>query len=337
MSGFFSQEQLARVLPSAFCLLPSAFCLLFQGDDLMKAANLLKVFAWCFALMAVNPSFAEGLITFSNGEIADADEINNNFSVLNSRLNNVENMNFGFVGDNIQAYKLLQVDCSENAAALSQAWEANYATNQIKFVINGRCEWPYPDVGFSGKSVIISGAAEAAECPAVLPSIEATSLGISYGGLWLQCVKFESNTFIAAYANGYIRLENITKTTSDQTITVWIRNNSTLRVFGAIQLNDVRAEGGSHVNLRPYAAPSIESLQLLASSTLWCNGCSGDISLLKLRDGSDASFTPAGSGLNVTTLDAAQGARISVNAVNGDMVIAKEILTENAIVYRRSE
>lgn len=91
------------------------------------------------------------------------------------------------------------------------------------------------------------------------------------------------------------------------------------------------------MTFRPYAAPSIEKLQLLASSTFWCNYCSGDISLFKLRDGSDASATPFGSGLNVTTLDAAQGARISVNTVYADMVIAKEILTENAIVYRRSE
>lgn len=302
----------------------------------MRAANLLKVFACCFALMAASPSFAQGLTTFNNGEIADADEINNNFSVLNSRLNNVENMNFGFLGSNIQAYKLVEVDCSGNAAALSQAWEANYATNQIKFLINGRCEWPYPDVGFSGKSVIISGAADA-ECPAVLPSIEATSLEIAYGGLWLQCLEFDSDTSINSYANGYVRLENVTKTTPDQTITVLIRNNSTLRVFGTTQLSDVQAAGGSHVTLRPYAAPSIEKLQLLASSTLWCNYCSGDINLLKLRDGSDASFTPAGSGLSVTTLDAAQGARISVNAVNGDVVIANEILAENATVYRRSE
>jgi hypothetical protein len=291
--------------------------------------------------MAVNPSFAQDLITFSNGESADADEVNNNFSVLNSRLNNVENMNFGFVGDNIQAYKLVQVDCSADAAALTKANEANYATTQIKFLITGRCEWSYPDVGFSGKSVIISGKAEdGAECPAVLPSIasiEATSLEIAYGGLWLQCLEFDSDTSINSYANGYVRLENVTKTTPDQTITVRIRNNSTLRVFGTTQLSDVQAAGGSHVTFRPYAAPSIEKLQLLASSTFWCNYCSGDISLFKLRDGSDASATPFGSGLNVTTLDAAQGARISVNTVYADMVIAKEILTENAIVYRRSE
>ena len=305
----------------------------------MKAVNVLKVFAWCFALIAVNPSFAQGLITFSNGEIADADEVNNNFSVLNSRLNNVENMNFGFVGNNIQAYKLVQVDCSADAAALNKASEANYATTHIKFLINGRCDWPNPpDVGFSGKSVIISGMAEGTlECPDELPSIEATPHAIAYGGLWFECVQFDGDVFIAAYANGYIRLGNISTVTSDQTITVWVRNNSTLRVFGTAQLDTVGAWGGSHVNLRMSEATSIGSLNLYASSTLWCNFCFGNINRLTMRDGSDASFNPSGSGLNITTLDAAQGARISVNAVNGDVVIENEILAENATVYRRSE
>ena len=305
----------------------------------MKVASVLKVFAWCFALITVNPSFAQGLITFSNGEIADADEINSNFSALDSRLNEVEDMNFGFVGNNIQAYKLVQVDCAADAAALTKAWEANYATNQIKFLINGRCDFPYPNVGFSGKSVIIEGQPEGTlECPDVLPSIVSPSgLGIAYGALWLNCVKLDGDTFIAAYANGYIRLGNISTVTSDQTITVWVRNNSTLRVFGTAQLDTVRAEGGSHVTLRGDEATSIGSLNLYASSTLWCNFCFGNINRLTMRDGSDASFNPSGSGLNITTLDAAQGARISVNAVNGDVVIENEILAENATVYRRSE
>ena len=304
----------------------------------MKVASVLKVFAWCFALITVNPSFAQGLITFSNGEIADADEINSNFSALDSRLNEVEDMNFGFVGNSIQAYKLVQVDCAADAAALTKAWEANYATNQIKFLINGRCEWPYPDVGFSGKSVIIGGQPEGTlECPDELPSIEAAPHAIAYGGLWFECVQFDGDVFIAAYANGYIRLGNISTVTSDQTITVLLRNNSTLRVFGTAQLDTVRAEGGSHVTLRMSEATSIGSLNLYASSTLWCNFCFGNINRLTMRDGSDASFNPSGSGLNITTLDAAQGARISVNAVNGDVVIADEILAENATVYRRSE
>jgi len=305
----------------------------------MKVASVLKVFAWCFALITVNPSFAQGLITFSNGEIADADEINSNFSALDSRLNEVEDMNFGFVGNSIQAYKLVQVDCAADAAALTKAWEANYATNQIKFLINGRCDFPYPNVGFSGKSVIIEGQPEGTlECPDVLPSIVSPSgLGIAYGALWLNCVKLDGDTFIAAYANGYIRLGNISTVTSDQTITVWVRNNSTLRVFGTAQLDTVRAEGGSHVTLRGDEATSIGSLNLYASSTLWCNFCFGNINRLTMRDGSDASFNPSGSGLNITTLDAAQGARISVNAVNGDVVIENEILAENATVYRRSE
>ena len=314
----------------------------------MKAVNVLKVFAWCFALITVNPSFAQGLITFSNGEIADADEINSNFSALDSRLNEVEDMNFGFVGNNIQAYKLVQVDCAADAAALTKAWEANYATNQIKFLINGRCDFPYPNVGFSGKSVIIEGQPEGTlECPDVLPSIVSPSgLDIAYGALWLNCVKLDGDTFIAAYANGYIRLGNISTAASDQTITVWLRNNSTLRVFGPVQLDNVRAWGGSQVTLEPVqasasapvtVAPPIESLQLYASSTLWCNGCSGNVTTLTMRGGSDASFVPRSPGLNVTTLDAAQGARISVNAVNGDVVIENEILAENATVYRRSE
>lgn len=303
----------------------------------MRAVAFLKALIWCSALTATNLGFAQGLTTFSNGETADADEINNNFSALDSRLNNIEDMNFGFVGNNIQAYKLVQVDCSEDAGALNQANAANYATNQIKFLINGRCDWTYPDVGLSGKSVIISGSAEdTLECPDVLPSIGAVSIDLSYGKLWLDCIQFDSDTVIAAYANGYLRLGNISTATSDKTISVWLRNNSTLRVFGPAQLDTVRAWGGSHVTLRPDGgSTSIGSLDLYASSTLWCNWCFGNITKLTMRDGSDASLAPNGSGLNITTLDAAQGARISVSAFNGDVVIAEEILTENATVYRR--
>ena len=123
---------------------------------------------------------------------------------------------------------------------------------------------------------------------------------------------------------------------SAQTITTEVRSNSTLRVFGSVQLDTVRARGNSQVFLHAQFTNSIGSLQLSSSSSLWCYGCGGSIDSLTMRDGSDASLAPRTSDFTITTLDAAQESRVFINTTFGKNVsIANENLIENSVVYRR--
>jgi hypothetical protein len=307
----------------------------------MKPALLLRTLTCCFALVVTDLCAAQSLTTFRNGDVADAEEINSNFSALDSRLQNLESVDAGTAATQFGVFKVVSVDCSENAAALVEAYDAIYQTSHIHFIVSGRCDGPDGrGVGQLGKHYMITGGELGFPCPTPLPSISneaSVILDATAGSLFLECLQFDSSVFISSFANGYIRLQNISVAQSEQTITIDVRSNSTLRVFRSVQLDSVRARGNSQVFLHAQFTDSIDSLRLLHSSSLWCFFCGGDINSLRMREGSVASLVPGTSDLSVTTLDAGQESRVFINTAQKDVSIANENLIENSVVYRRSE
>lgn len=306
----------------------------------MNPVLLFRVLICCFGLAAADLCAAQSLTTFRNGDVADADEINGNFSALDSRLQNLESVDAGTAATQFGVFKVVSVDCSENAAALVEAYEAIYQTSHIHFIVSGRCDGPDGrGVGQLGKHYMITGGELGFPCPTPLPSISneaSVVLDATAGSLFLECLQFDSSVSISSFANGYIRLQNISVAQSAQTITTFVRSNSTLRVFGSVQLDTVRARGNSQVFLHTQFTNSIGSLQLSSSSSLWCYVCGGSIDSLTMRDGSDASLAPGTSDFTITTLDAAQESRVFINTTFGKNVsIANENLIENSVVYRR--
>lgn len=103
---------------------------------------------------------------FSPSTPAKAAEVNENFDFLNSRLNGLENSSLS--GDS--GTQEFEVDCTENPAALSEAYLANRFIENVGFLITGSC---YGDITVPrvegeaaaqvhGQVIFITGADESA-------------------------------------------------------------------------------------------------------------------------------------------------------------------------------
>ena len=309
----------------------------------MYLPNKLLIFL-SVAVLAI-PALSQGLASFENGTVADADAINSNFSVLDGRLSTLESEGASYSGSNIIGYSRVLVDCAANNLALVEAiGSLDPKIDRVKFEISGECqEWQYPIVpGFQGKSIVIGGQLEGGTCNPELPTIGSGSasitLGIAGGSLWVNCVKFDADaTYINAYAHAYVRLEGISVKTADQVLEARLLNNSTLRVFsggGATHFDAIKATNGSVVNIK-YGAGTVGQLRLNASSVLWCEFCTGRIESLTLREASSATLWPSGSNLTIGTLDATQRSITFINSLYGTVAIENQ--SESSTVDIRSE
>tara|TARA_Y100000994_G_scaffold248995_1_gene258521 strand:+ start:28523 stop:28864 length:342 start_codon:yes stop_codon:yes gene_type:complete len=72
---------------------------------------------------------------FSPSTPAKASEVNENFDFLNSRLNELEANGMPNNGGTLS----LDIDCTENPAALNEAYLANKFTQSLSFSIAGSC------------------------------------------------------------------------------------------------------------------------------------------------------------------------------------------------------
>ena len=312
------------------------------GADMQLPAKLLvSLVAVAFA----GPVFSQGLTTFENGKVADADAINSNFSQLDNRLQTLESEGASYSGNNIIGYNRVLVDCAANNSALAEAIRSlNPKIDQVRFEISGECRELQDNFapGWQGKNIVISGRLEgAAECPPELPVIgsgnASVRLGIAGGSLWLDCVEFDADTaYVSAYANAYIRIDAVSVKAADQRLEAVLWNNSTLRVFGdygATHFAAIKATNSSAVNLR--GAITVDQLRLNVSSVLWCEFCSGRIESVTMREASNATLWPSGSNLAIGTLDATQRSITFINSVYGTVTIENQ--SESSVIDIRSE
>ena len=131
---------------------------LIVGRIQVRPLPSLRTLICCLVVAVADLCAAQGLTTFRNGDVADADEINGNFSALDSRLQNLESVDAGTAATQFGVFKVVSVDCSENAAALVEAYDAIYQTSHIHFIVSGRCDGPDGrGVGQLGKHIMITG------------------------------------------------------------------------------------------------------------------------------------------------------------------------------------
>ena len=88
-------------------------------------------------LLFSNPLLAQELVEFENGKVADADDINGNFDLLESQIDELSaQLKPGFDGST-QVY---EVDCAENPEALQEVVNDGVSANaQLQISINGSC------------------------------------------------------------------------------------------------------------------------------------------------------------------------------------------------------
>ena len=251
---------------------------------------------------------AQQLHTFSNGEVADADKINENF-------NTAIEPQLGYSGaDN--PYKNVKVDCAVNPSALAEQWDSLAIYDRLEVEIYGECVTE--SLSVSNRSVRFTGPFEPdgyAQCTSNNSSairFSSGGLSVNNGSLLLQCLELRTNSGTAgmslySFANGYVRLDNGFAMADGLSLRLVIRSNSTLRVFEQINVDKLLLEYGSvaqfygtlGIGYVKENRISIDTLLLTLGSSFVCFSCvGGNIGNLSMRAASDLLIAiPEGGNL----------------------------------------
>ena len=114
-----------------------------------------KLFA-SFLMISATLVSAEELHTFSNGEVADAEKINENFRTLEEEfglLSSAIPIGIGAVFDE-EGYAVVSVDCTSNPSAFADAARENQRVSKVHFKVSGSCSG---FINLTDQVVIISG------------------------------------------------------------------------------------------------------------------------------------------------------------------------------------
>ena len=240
------------------------------------------------------PLAAQELHMFSNGEVADADKINENFEVLSQQV--------ATLYDPVEArYNQWQqveidVDCNADSFAFEKAYKESLNKNRLVFRLNGQCLFN-DSLRVAGRFISISGAVDeeaTGTCVAPKPKLitrygeenARTDIFVNnMGALRLNCLSLGTNErgdgvgVVSGYANSLIRMDREVQATENGSLDVVLRNGSLFRYLGyqagqgfegRIFSNMGRVEllGENH---------QIDYLSLKASSIFNCYGCGGAI------------------------------------------------------------
>ena len=261
-------------------------------QELIRKHKLLNM-ALTIYLFFCTSTTAQQLHTFSNGDVADADKINENFdTVLEPQL--------GYSGA-LNPYKNVKIDCAVNPSALAEQWDSLAIYDRLEVEISGECVMDR-SLGVIHRSVRFTGPYEPgsfAQCTAESKSsainFSSGSLSVTAGSLFLQCLELRkvSGMGLYAFATGYVRLDPGFAMADDLTLRLVIRNNSTLRVFEQINVDTLQLEYGSVAQFYgSEGTVNIDTLLLTLSSSFVCWSCSGgNIGNLSLRAASDLLVT----------------------------------------------
>ncbi|MDA7584974.1 putative glycoside hydrolase [Luminiphilus sp.] len=264
---------------------------------------------WCAS------ATAQQLHTFSNGEVADANKINQNFQALMEP-------QLGYL-DADNPYKRVKIDCSLNSSALAEQWNALAIYDRLEIEITGECVMT--SVVIQSRSVRFTGAygpsyAECASDGTSALRLE-RSLEVTAGSLFLQCLELRGSSSIGInlYANAYARLDDGFIVADGISLNSRVRNNSTLRAFVPLDLGTIRVEYGSVVQMYGIGLfdelipINIESLFLNGDGNFICFACGGgDIGGLSLRSSSNflLQLPQQGQTLNIGQALIAEGSAL---------------------------
>lgn len=177
-------------------------------------------------------SFAQVLHEFNNGDVADAEKINQNFQRLRT----------GPDGFNDPFYyqwhlKRVPVDCTLDPTAFDRIFEETLHINRVRYEISGICNAPIPkgeSGGVMGKAVgrfvQIAGECNESSLTAGLLDEYNSGLDANMGGtLYLRCLKLDSPD-ISVFANSYLRLERV-ESLNDTPINIRAFDGGIVRAF----------------------------------------------------------------------------------------------------------
>ena len=186
------------------------------------------------------PAFTQELNEFRNGQVADANALNENFQRLRQGADFYDDASY-------YEYHLknITVDCSDDASAFDHAWNETLHLSRVRYTLKGICDAPSPVFNTKGDSVI-AGTLPAVNggrvvqitgsCTARTPSarlvLDQYGLVANNGGtLLLTCVELSNSPSVRVYANSYLRLQSVTTGTDDR-LSLYSFDGGVLRLFG---------------------------------------------------------------------------------------------------------
>jgi len=236
----------------------------------------MRLFAFLLLLPAL--SFAQVPHTFQNGDVADAEKINENFDALNQRILSLETLPTR--DDAGMLY--MDIDCSSDSGALADMIQATAHLDPVKFNISGDCLF---EAGFIiyGRVIRIYGDPR----PEVRPRL---LLGEG------QNFVVESSAFDIWYTdievgNAFLLTQNVSATlfgvnfSGPAAPTIKVRANSNLRLINALQAGprpSIKVTAGTLWIASNVATTKLNRVSASIGSKVWCWYCNVDIPSLIL-------------------------------------------------------
>lgn len=305
-----------------------------------KSKKLIPLVVWASFLSVFQTVWAEELQLFQNGEVANAEDINHNFSHLDDRIQALQQD--PSERENQFNLKYISVDCSANPQALRDAYNDTLHLDRLSFRVEGTCE--IDSLGISGRYINIAGAVtpDGQLCESPLPVL--TSVGVdaspitilvNMGGVAnLSCLVLGSeevlagSAYIGAFANSVIRFDRTVNSPNDALL-VEVRNGSIFRYLGyddsqgfsgqlALRYASAELLGRSH---------NISPLSLLDHASLNCYYCGGIISDAVVRGLSTVTARSNGS-LLLSNISIEQNSYLYTHAYDGPDSLTVENVTE---------
>ena len=224
--------------------------------------------------------------TFSNGEVADADKMNQNFTALADAL---ATLSGAVTLEAVESGEIL-VDCSTDADALSKIVDSEPATrlNQLDIVVTGgNCNFPL-GVDYAARSIFIVASASQEGLELVFPT-DNQVLSVKNGHLYLEGFVLNEVSSINLWQHASLQLTNVSFTDSGSPRPrILVRSNSLLRLFNSFESANSSVRPDIYVTnsefrlLNPSKTAVLGNVDLAMNATFWCRYCQIDAEALRL-------------------------------------------------------
>ena len=229
---------------------------------------------------------AQELHTFKNGEVADAEKVNQNFTALADEL---ATLSGALTLEALETGEIL-VDCSTDANALSKIVDSEPATrlNQLYIVVTGgNCNFPL-GVDYAARSILIVASASQEGLELIFPT-DNQVLSVKNGHLRLQGFVLNKVSVIYLFQYASLQLENVSFTDSGSPRPrIMVRSNSLLRLYDSFESANSRVRPDIYVTNSEFQIVNssktsvLGNVDLAMNATFWCRGCQIDAEALRL-------------------------------------------------------
>ena len=309
----------------------------------------LRTLLLVLALLASSPLLAQTLTQFENGQVADADALNENFERLRSGPDFYPS--YSYYQNHL---KNVDVDCSLDPMAFDRIWNETLHLDRVKYSIIGACNAPAvvrdeSDTIVSGTTPTINGGrfiqiiGRHAQCGAednfsqlVMGS---DALVMNYGGsLLLACLELVNSTSVQVYANSYARLQAVTSA-ADSTLDLYSFDGGILRLLNwasnenPVSVRDITSSNGGIIRFMN-GAWNIERLRAWSSYLRISNSVRGNLAYY-FTAGSTAELDAPEFMIDTMILDFGSNARARCLESDENSICISRTIT-NLETYRNS-